>query len=59
MIKQLDTGDFPDTDLSHNWNVNDKCIDTYFTPNASPDNFKILMDKMNELIELINNIQKV
>ena len=47
MIKQLDNGDFPDTDLSHNWNVNDKCIDTYFTPNASPDNFKILMDKMN------------
>jgi len=58
MIKQLDTGDFPDTNLSHDWNAKGKYIDTHFAPTASPDNFKILMDKMNELIKLINNIQK-
>jgi len=57
MIEQLNINDFPDTDLAHDWNVKDKYIDTHLVPKASPDNFKILIDKMNNLIEIINNIQ--
>lgn len=57
MIKKLDIVDFPDKDLAHEYKSDCKGIETYFEPKASPDNFTILMDKVNELIGEVNYLK--
>jgi hypothetical protein len=50
MIKSLNKYDFPDKKLvpdGYHWTE---------IPKASPNNFQVLIDKINEVVELVNKI---